>query len=324
MFGILKPQANLLTREEYRQYVSAYCNLCGLLHHRYGLKSRFLVLHDVATLWWLLDHQNKSRQLRMGNCVRGGVGKLKDGEVSELQQLLAAISVYTISIKVKDDMQDDGGLQSRILHWSYQSVFEEARQDLRNLDFDVDQMESILAQQQAVEARREPNFESAAEPTAQAYGLLATEIVERCESRLDAAQARQIGERLGRSVYLVDAIQDFEADAGTNYNPLCYAVGKQISTLPSRIKNDVLLYLGECLKQGRETIGSHWKSSWHAVERALLASAGVRDQRSVTLYLGCCIPCGPGGVYVDDKDCAGCEIACCVCGFALFSLCCGN
>ena len=50
MFGILKPQSQLLNLTQRRQHQSAYCNLCGFVGAKYGMKSRFLVVHDIATM----------------------------------------------------------------------------------------------------------------------------------------------------------------------------------------------------------------------------------------------------------------------------------
>ena len=107
MFGVLKPQRKLLSESENRRHMSAYCSLCGLLSSQYGLKSRMLVVHDIATLWWLLESPSSANKekIPVGNCLRGGAGKLKKDGVSELQKFLAAMSVYTIGIKVKMILQ---------------------------------------------------------------------------------------------------------------------------------------------------------------------------------------------------------------------------
>lgn len=121
---------------------------------------------------------------------------------------------------------------------------------------------------------------------------------------------------------LADAIRDFSEDQGTSFNPLCIETGPKIQTLPAALKNNVLGYIGTHLKEASNLIDQAeegLKLSWHAVERSLLAAAGVSDQKSITLYSSCCIPCGNGAVVVDSEECsqaitgcACCAICCCL------------
>ena len=324
MFGVLKPQRKLLSGSENRRHMSAYCSLCGLLSSQYGLKSRMLVVHDIATLWWLLESPSSANEekLPVGNCVRGGAGKLKKRGVSELQKFLTAMSAYTIGIKVKDDITDGSIWKTRMAKWMYSDQFAKSRTDLIEVGFDVEHLERILNAQSDLESKREKHFEAASGPTSLAYGLVAREIVKRCHSRFTEDQAQLIGQALGRTIYLADAIQDFSEDQGASFNPLCIETGPQIQTLPADLKNNVLRYIGTQLKEASNLINQAeegLKRSWHAVERSLLAAAGVSDQKSITLYSSCCIPCGNGAVVVDSEECsqaitgcACCAICCCL------------
>jgi hypothetical protein len=96
MFGILRPElsgSHLASRQE---YTSTYCNLCGHLRLRYGLKSRILVVHDIATLSWLLTARSTANfPLMQANCVRG-LGQ-KSRPASPRWTFLAAISAHSIS-----------------------------------------------------------------------------------------------------------------------------------------------------------------------------------------------------------------------------------
>ncbi|WP_428306227.1 DUF5685 family protein [Lacipirellula sp.] len=54
MFGILRPSQVRLSGPDRVAYSSTYCNVCGALAAEYGHASRLLVVHDIATLAWLL------------------------------------------------------------------------------------------------------------------------------------------------------------------------------------------------------------------------------------------------------------------------------
>ena len=284
-----------------------------------------LVVNDIATLWWLLSPRSTGGgdRLRTSNCIRG-VGRLRNQDLSDLQHLLAPLSVHLVAIKVDDDLVDDGSWRSRLAHRVYRGPFQKARRDLTDIGFDLEQLDAILARQRSIEQNRERDFTIASEPTAQAYGLVAREIAHRCSSRFTSEQAEIVGEALGRAVYLVDAVRDFPQDLGTAYNPLRLVSDPKADEIPEPLRDTVLEFVGSHLSCGRQIaidVAQHLGRFWHAVERAIFAGAGVRNARSVTLYCGCCIPCGDGAVYVDEKDCDPCKssfacaifISCCSC-----------
>ena len=315
MFGLLAPARKLLSAEDRNRYLAHYCNLCGFLRSQYDLKSRMLVVNDIATLWWLIENptSNEARSLKIANCLRGGTRRLKSDGPTELQRMLAAMSASTIGIKVRDDLEDGAGFRSRAMQRVYGDIFKRAEADLQQVGVDVARMNELLAEQRAIESEKEADFEQASSVTARAYGLVAAEIARRCDSQLTVDQAIILGERLGRSIYLIDAIRDFEQDAGASYNPLCLTVGSDANQLPFRLRHEVLSFIGTTLNAGRETasaVGARLRTNWHALERALLNAAGVSNSRSVTLYLGICIPCGDGAVIVEGKDIDDCTKAC--------------
>jgi hypothetical protein len=325
MFGILSPCRQLLSKTDRAGYTSAYCSLCGFLGHQYGLKARMLVVNYIATLWWLLSPHSAEGQarLRTSNCIRG-VGQPRKQSLSDLEKLLAALSVQMVAIKVDDDLSDNGGWRSRLARCIYQGSFQKARRDLAQTGFDLRQLDAFLSSQKTIERDKEDDFKVASEPTARAYGLVAREIARRCSSKFTPEQAAAAGEALGRAVYLVDAIRDSPQDLGTAYNPLCLASHSASSDIPQRLRATVLEFVGSHLSCGRQIamdVAQHLARSWHAVERTLLASAGVRDEKSVTLYCGCCIPCGNGAIIADEDDCHRCAFglccSCCCCAYCL-------
>lgn len=318
MFGILKPDRSLLDDGERWRHASTYCNLCGLLGSRYAYKSRMLVVHDIATLWWLLEQpeQEAERPLAIANCVWGGSSRLRLYGLTDNQRFLSALSAYTIGVKVADDLADGGTVRTKLADRLYGDDFDQARSELVELGFDVDALEGILARQREIEDRGEVNFEAAAEPTAQAYGLVARSMAARLNSNYSCDDAGRVGEFLGRAVYLVDAVRDYRRDFGRSYNPLCLSAGSRERKLPQSLRHEVLTFIGQGLNRGREIVtgvAEDLRRSWHAVERALLVAAGVRDHRSVTLYINCFFPCGGGVVQASDGDCVEYLKCCCCC-----------
>ncbi|HEV7280420.1 MAG TPA: DUF5685 family protein [Pirellulaceae bacterium] len=323
MFGILRPLHAALDPIERARHASAYCNLCGLIGSRYGFSSRLLVVHDVATLWWLLQSSESNWSLPRANCIRGGSRRLRSTGLSELQRFLAAMSVFTIGVKVEDDVADGGSRRAVLTHRMYRRSFDLARHELSNLGFPVHQLDAIIEAQRQVERDAVSDLSVASQATAEAYALLARGVADRGGAAVSADDAAAIGASLGRSVYLIDALRDFSEDVGKAYNPLCIAGGGQAKTLSDELRTRALYAVGAALLAGRTVYtktSERLNELWGAIERQMFAEAGVFDRRSVTLYSGVCIPCGKGAVYVDGKTANECNNMCLiVCG----CICCG-
>jgi hypothetical protein len=242
MFGLLRPHKRLVGAEDWRDYASAYCNLCASLSHRYGLTSRLLVVHDVATAEWLLSGAAPVRRpFPTCNCVKGGTRSVPAAlRTDERQSLLAAISAYTVGVKVQDDLADGGGWKARLAHALYKDTFARARRDLAEGGFEVTAFEAALAQQQELERRGETDLGGASGPSGRAFGLVARHLARR-HGGAGPEDAYALGECIGRAVFLVDAYQDFGRDlAAGAYNPLRCAGGGAAAPLEPGRAREVL------------------------------------------------------------------------------------
>jgi hypothetical protein len=181
MFGLLRPLKRLVGEEEWRDYASAYCNLYASLSHRYGLPARLLVVHDVATADWLLAGAAPVRRpFPACNCVKGGTRSVPAAlRTDDRQSLLAAVSAYTVGVKVQDDLTDGGSWKARLAHALYKETFARARRDLAQGGFDVAAFEAALAEQRELERRGEADLALASGPSGRAFGLVARHLAER-------------------------------------------------------------------------------------------------------------------------------------------------
>ena len=319
MFGILKPQSQLLNLTQRRQHQSAYCNLCGFVGAKYGMKSRFLVVHDIATMWWLLrDARQNEFELRQANCIRGGTRSLKRRGLDKVQQFLAAVSVYVAGVKVQDDLADGDGRFARVAHRLYRGAFQKARGDLIAMSFPVVELEDLIRRHESIEDRGEIDLECVSSPTAEAYGLVAAALARNGCSTWDIEDAAEVGRSLGMAIYLVDAIRDYSQDRGVAFNPLCLIDGSETRALSPQLRERTLRVISDGLSKGRDVItrgGESLLQCWQAIEHRLFQSAGVRPE-SVTLYATCCVPCGDGAILFDGDDinaCCCCSLGACCC-----------
>ena len=270
MFGLLRPLKRLVGEEDWRDYASAYCNLCAGLSQRYGLPARLLVVHDVATADWLLAGAAPVRRpFPACNCVKGGTRSVPAAlRTDERQSLLAAVSAYTVGVKVQDDLADGGGWKARLAQALYKETFARARRDLAQGGFDVAAFEATVAEQQELERRGETDLAVASGPSGRAFGLVARHLAGR-DGVVRSEDAYALGERIGRAVFLVDAWQDFGRDlAAGAYNPLrCEGGAGAVALGPGRVR-EALGVVGGLLEEAHavcarmsEGVATRWRAA---------------------------------------------------------------
>ena len=319
MFGLLRPRDP--SKHERRDFQSAYCNLCGTLSHEYGVTTRFLVLYDFASLAWLFSRDDAKLPFVRLNCMKGGT-RLRRQEPARVDRFLAAISVFTCGVKIRDDVADDGAVRARLSQAFYRKTFEKAEQDLRSVGFDVDAMHIVLREQQTLEESWERQLDIASAPTGKAYGMVARHL-----SQLSGATAwdefGQIGEQIGRLVFLADAFRDVKQDAGRTYNPLTRPSPAASGEISSRDRQELMEYVVSCLERVELILADQdtaLANRWLPLRRQLLALFGLKTS-SVILNAQCCIPCGDCFVVVDSDECSqGFCVCCCflACACAYF------
>lgn len=154
-----------------------------------------------------------------------------------------------------------------------------------------------------------------ADPTAAAYGYLAEAIARAAPGRCPAGQAREAGRILGTLVYVADAAKDYRSDRRQGrFNPLPAAPAEAaaaISTVIQSLTADLasLRLPGASQQKFRALVA---RIERHRRRLAAGDRSAAREPQ-VALNLICCMPCGPGGVAVEDDDVVGLCVACCCC-----------
>ncbi|BBO33456.1 hypothetical protein PLANPX_3068 [Lacipirellula parvula] len=320
MFGILKPAYRELHGRDRVAYSSIYCNLCGALAAEYGLPSRLLVVHDIATLAWLLTTgETREMPFNRGNCLRGGAGRVRQGGLPPLLKYLAAISAFTLGVKLQDDERDQRNWRNAIVNATYQRTFNRSSQKLQQVGADTNRLRSALEEQCVLEARSESELECAAAPTAQAYAAVVHEIHRLGAPRADFSfeQREALGAALGATIYAIDAFRDYEKDLEGSYNPLCVQAAKAAS-MPQTVRGDALRFIENCLASASgviRTLDNATHLRWNAIAAHLLGYLRPLPE-FITLSTRCYVPCEHGVVAFDDKECTpavyGCLCCCCL------------
>ena len=232
MFGYVRPAAQRLDEAEVRRFRSAYCGLCHTLGRRYGFAARWLLNFDFTLLSILLSLGTPATS-RCRRCVAHPCRGCEALDASASLDAAADRSVVLAWWQIQDHIADHGFWKSipyRLAAILYRGAYRKAKTLVPTFDAAV-----RWHLQELNEREREhcASLDAAAEP----FAALLAEIA---SAEPDGARRRiftQLFYQLGRWIYLVDAADDFKADAKSGcYNPLRYRYGLTGDTLPDEVK----------------------------------------------------------------------------------------
>lgn len=285
MFGYIRTYAPELKVREHESYRAAYCGLCREMGRCTGCTSRLTLSYDFVFLALLrLCVTGEEPIFRARRCAVHPFRKRSSMESNRALEHCARCAALLNYWKIRDDRADERGIK-RLRAMLTQPVLAGGRRRARRVYGELD--EKIAARLDELSAMERDRVESADLP-ANVFGELVREF---CAWGLDGAQAKiaaELGYHTGRWIYLVDALDDREADAKRgSYNPF------------------VLLYGGGELTDGQKaTLEAHLIEELMGVERALdlIDGTSYPDGAAILrniLYLG--MPQVAKGILFGDE-----------------------
>lgn len=219
MFGYIKVQKGDLLVKEYEAYKSIYCGLCRQMGKDYSPFSRFILSYDCTFYaMFLMSKYRTCDGFENKRCCCLPTKKCTycKTESNHLSKA-AAFSVIAVYYKLVDDIADSKFVKKllyKFLKFIVSFWRKKASKKFPELDVAV---KNMVDEQFMAEKDINCHLDMACEPTAK---MMAT-ILELESS--DPAQKRllhQMGYGLGRFIYMIDAVDDFEKDKKKgNFNP---------------------------------------------------------------------------------------------------------
>lgn len=245
MFGYIRPAARDASGTEQERFRTVYCGLCHALRERYGFAAQFVLNFDFTFLAILLSLGTPSG----AGCRRCALHPLRGCRAAEPSAALdtaAACSVVLSWWQLQDHVADHGffaALPYRAAALLLRGAYRRARADAADFDAAAQRLLRELSEREVACCA---SLDAAAEPFAALLALLA-------EAEPDTARRRifaHIFYHLGRWIYLVDAADDFAADAKRgNYNPLRYRFSIEGSTLTEEARRALGETLDDSIRQ---------------------------------------------------------------------------
>lgn len=214
MFGYITITPDGLPKERYERYRSCYCGLCRTLRQQHGGLSRITLSYDMTFLYILLNALYEPQEI-MGieHCALHPVAG-KTYVVSEVAKYCADMNIALSYHKCMDNWMDERSLISRseaaLLEKSYRKVQQKYPEKCRKI-------EECLKQIAELEKQDDDSIDGVANLTGEMLG----EIYRYREADYWADSLTQMGQAMGRFIYLMDAYEDLPKDVRKKrYNPL--------------------------------------------------------------------------------------------------------
>ncbi len=220
VFGYVCANWQELTKEQQERYGAVYCGICRQICARSGNLARLGLRYDMAFLALLqMSLYEPEEQAGRNSCALHPITRRRwvDGPYV---QYAADMNVVLAYYNCLDDWQDEGKQSARRLAEAYGRQLPRIEGEFPR---QCQAIQSSIRQLSELEKAGCANPDEAAG----AFGAMMAELLV-CQEDLWAPTLRQMGDALGRFIYLLDAALDYDKDKRKGqYNPyLAMGTGK--------------------------------------------------------------------------------------------------
>ena len=218
MLGYIRPYSPELRLRDYQYYRGVYCGLCRAMGRCTGQCSRMALSYDLVFLALVRlalangnptsDRPDRAVHFEQRRCMVHPLRRrpsLEAGEVTDYVACAAAVLNYH---KLLDDKADERGLKrlrAVLALPFFRRFFKRANARYPGLG------ESIAPSMQRLSALEKQGLPTVDEP-ADAFGEVLAVLFAYGLDEQRARIARHIGHRIGRWLYMIDAIDDYDED----------------------------------------------------------------------------------------------------------------
>lgn len=230
MFGFVVADVENLSAEEKKIYGAYYCGLCHALKDNYGNKLRLTLNYDLTFLYLFLSsyfHLNdEAISFKCGLHPFSPKNKIVNG----IADYCASMNVLLSSYKLMDDINDDGSVKAKMMLSSLKPALKKAEEKYPQK---AEAIKASLNEIFEAEKRDEHN----ADVPAESFGTVMAELF---DINNNDPLLYELGKRLGRVVYIMDAAIDLKGDLKKcRYNPL-------VETDSANFQQILTILLSEC------------------------------------------------------------------------------
>jgi len=236
VFGLVSANLAELSKEEKSRYGAVYCGICRSIRQQCSQTARLGLSYDMAFLAMLLMSLYEPEETTGKRACGLHPIRPRKWVDNEIIQYCGAMNVALGYYNALDDYEDEG---HRTAKWMA-GVFGKEMDKFR-----AQYPRQCAAMEQCIRELRELEQENCANPDLPAgcFGRLLGELFIWKED-LWAPTLREMGDALGRYIYLADGVMDYRRDIKKKqYNPfLAMGTGED----PARWEQYLVLEMGRC------------------------------------------------------------------------------
>lgn len=212
MFGYVVVNKPELKIKDFDTYKAFYCGLCRLLHTKYGRIGQMSLNYDLTFLAILLTGlYEPDTQVIEERCIAHPINKHRKLENPYLEYA-ADMTILLTYLKVEDDWKDDHQYRSVVMRQLLKRKFQRVQQKYPEK---TARIVDVLKQTDELEKEQAYDIDKLSSLT----GTLMGEIMS-YKDDVWHATLYEVGDYLGRFIYIMDAYDDIEDDIKEqNFNP---------------------------------------------------------------------------------------------------------
>lgn len=235
MFGFVAANVEELSKDEKRRYNAVYCGICRAIREQTSSAARLGLRYDMAFLGLLLMSLYEPEESQGNRACGLHPIKPRSWVDCDVIRYCADMNVALAYFNALDDYEDEGRLSARVMSGVFGREMESIRQRYPR---QCSVMEESLARLRQLEKEKCSNPDLPAGCFGQLLGELFVYRQDLWEQPL-----RQMGDALGRYIYLADGAMDFRRDQKKKqYNPFL----AMEETDPVRWEQYMVLEMGRC------------------------------------------------------------------------------
>lgn len=211
MFGYIKTDYPNLIIKDTVLYKAMYCGLCKSIGGCCNQRARFTLNYDLAFFSVLVHNlMDKDIVIEKQHCVIHPFKKMPMALVDEISERIGCLNVILAYHKCTDDIMDNG--KGRIGRKFIKSAYKKAVEKEPNLDKIVSDMYAKLLK---LEQSGCDSIDMVSDP----FGVMMQDIFKELLGDKATDSAKTLAYAVGKWIYLIDALDDFDKDKKKkNYN----------------------------------------------------------------------------------------------------------
>ena len=219
MFGYIQPDMPYLYGKDATLYKAMYCGLCKSIGASCGQRARFALSFDMTFLSALLHNiMNTDVHIEKAHCVLHPIVKRPVAGDDAITRAVACLNTAFTYYKLSDDVADEH--KGKIKRAFFAKGFRKSKNEHPEIARIIQRrMEELWK----LEKENADSLDRAADP----FGMMIADLSYYVLKEFATEYTRRLCYSIGKWVYLIDALDDYEKDIKKkNYNPFFAAFGE--------------------------------------------------------------------------------------------------